>query len=103
MNIYICILQYSELPDGLCVFKLVRETKDKSSLLMIVRPSRSRSRHLTLSLSVLVAVVLILSFVEERSDEVKDTIYYVSQSHHWKQAASVSLRADNGSNECSPR
>jgi len=45
---------------------------------MIVRPSLSSSRHLALSLPVLVMVVLVLSFMEERSDEVQDTVLYVS-------------------------
>lgn len=73
------------------------------SFLMIVRSSRSRPRHPTLSPSALVAVVLVLSFVEQRSDEVKNTGIIVSQVPYRKQAATVNLRADNGSDECSPR
>jgi len=45
---------------------------------MIVRPSLGSSRHLALSLPVLVVVVLVFSFMEERSDEVQNTVSYIS-------------------------
>jgi hypothetical protein len=58
---------------------------------MIIRSPRGRPRHLTLSLFVPVVVVLVLSFVEECSDEVKNTMYNVSRTRAFKQTASVKL------------
>jgi len=69
---------------------------------MIIRSPRGRPRHLTLSLSVPVVVVLVFSFVEERSEEVKNTICNVSRDATYEHAASVNLRADDGGDECSP-
>lgn len=81
------------------MYELVRETV---SLLMIIRSSRSRPRHLTLNFPVPVVVVLVFSFVKERSDEVKNTVCNVSRGSTCKQAVSVNLRANDGSDECSP-
>jgi hypothetical protein len=70
---------------------------------MVIRTSCSRLRHLTLGFSVLVVVVLVLSFVEERGDEVKNTICNISRDPTSNPVASVNLRANNGSDECAPR
>lgn len=49
------------------------------------------------------AVVLILSFVEERSDEVENAALYVSRKQCLEQPSSANLRANYGSDERSPR
>jgi hypothetical protein len=80
----------------------MREAENELSLLRFIRSSRGRLRHLTRSLSVLMVIVLVLGFVEERGDEVENAVLYVRGKYCFKQPPSVNLRANDGSDECSP-
>jgi hypothetical protein len=72
------------------------------SLLLVVRPSVLRgSRHVRVP--VLVVVVLVLSFMEQCGDEVKNAILHVSSSSQpVVRVACQDLRADDSRDESTP-